>query len=61
MRDDWVCQLCGVNCRRDGNYLADDAPELDHILPLSRGGGHTWSNVMTLCRRCNNEKGDMVL
>jgi 5-methylcytosine-specific restriction endonuclease McrA len=29
----------------------------DHVRPLSKGGGDTWTNVVTACRRCNNHKG----
>jgi hypothetical protein len=60
-RDDWTCQLCGIKCRQDGEYLEDDAPELDHIMPISKGGDHIESNVWCLCRKCNSEKADMVL
>lgn len=59
-RDDWTCQECGIKCRRDGEYLEDDAPELDHFIPLSRGGTHTWDNVRCLCRKCNGEKADAM-
>lgn len=36
----------------------DKAPELEHIIPLSRGGLHTFSNVACSCRKCNHAKGD---
>lgn len=59
-RDDWTCQECGIKCRRDGEYLEDDAPELDHFIPLSKGGTHTWDNTRCLCRKCNAEKSDAM-
>lgn len=31
---------------------------LDHIMPKSRGGGNTWENLVTCCKRCNNKKDD---
>jgi 5-methylcytosine-specific restriction endonuclease McrA len=31
--------------------------EMDHIIPLSKGGKHTLDNVQPLCRKCNREKG----
>jgi hypothetical protein len=37
---------------------SDDAPEHDHIVPLARGGEHTYENSQTLCRVCNILKGD---
>jgi 5-methylcytosine-specific restriction endonuclease McrA len=44
-RDGWVCQYCGKA-----------AENLDHVLPRSRGGKHTWDNVVAACRRCNSKK-----
>ena len=52
----WRCALCGIAVTRT-HRNADDSPELDHIVPLSKGGGHTHDNVQLLCRRCNNVKG----
>ena len=31
---------------------------LDHVLPKSRGGTSTWSNLATACQKCNSVKGD---
>ena len=58
-RDKWHCQDCGVSTPRElrGSY-DDDAPELDHIKPLSKGGAHSYRNTQCLCRRCNQEKSD---
>lgn len=56
-RDKWKCQLCGIRTplSKRGSY-DDNAPELDHIIPLSRGGLHTWTNVQCACRKCNGKK-----
>lgn len=58
-RDGWRCQLCGcrtLKSKRGSSHPR--APELDHILPLSRGGSHTWENVQCSCRSCNIAKSD---
>ena len=49
-RDDNRCQYCG---RRH------PTPELsiDHVIPRSRGGLSTWTNVVCSCTRCNTRKG----
>lgn len=47
-RDRQTCQYCG---RR--THLT-----LDHVLPRSKGGQHTWENVVTACERGNSRKGD---
>jgi hypothetical protein len=56
-RDGYRCQICGKDTPRHlrGKQI-HNAPELDHILPLSRGGTHTWDNVQCACRACNREK-----
>lgn len=57
-RDKWTCQLCGVPTPKlkRGSY-DDDAPELDHVVAMSKGGPHTPDNTQCLCRKCNREKG----
>src|SRR3954451_7788953 len=49
-RDGWHC----VYCR-------GPAETIDHVLPRSRGGPHTWENVVAACARCNHRKGDRTL
>lgn len=46
---------------RDGGrcvYCGQAATSVDHVIPRSRGGPHTWENVVSACRRCNHVKGD---
>lgn len=46
---------------RDGGrcaYCQGPAETLDHVLPRSRGGQHSWDNVVAACARCNHRKGD---
>ncbi len=58
-RDGWRCQLC--KCKtpkaKRGSYDAD-APELDHIIPLSKGGDHSYLNTQCACRACNAAKSN---
>ncbi len=49
-RDGHRCQYCGAQ-----------AENIDHIIPRSRGGLHTWENVVAACRRCNAAKEDRLL
>ena len=46
-RDDYQCQYCG---RR--------ADSIDHVVPRSKGGVHSWENVAAACRPCNLGKRD---
>ncbi|MEZ5136086.1 MAG: HNH endonuclease [Acidimicrobiales bacterium] len=50
LRDGGRCQYCG---RR--------AESIDHVVPRSRGGAHSWDNVVAACRRCNSAKRDRLL
>lgn len=45
VRDHFKCQYCG-----------SAAENVDHVIPRSRGGGHTWDNVVAACRACNARK-----
>ena len=50
LRDGFVCQYCGR--RRPTREL-----DIDHVLPRSRGGEYSWSNLVTACQPCNRRKG----
>lgn len=50
-RDDYRCQYCGV--RKPLDELT-----YDHVLPRSRGGRTTWTNIATCCSACNLRKAD---
>ncbi len=61
-RDKWRCKLCGAKTPKDKRGTCDDdAPELDHILPISKGGSHTYENTQCTCRRCNGLKSNKPL
>lgn len=49
-RDGYRCQYCGRH-----------ADSIDHVRPRSRGGSHSWENVVAACRRCNMAKRDRLL
>lgn len=56
-RDRWRCQLCGCKTpQRLRGQNKPNSPEVDHIIPISQGGGHTWDNVQCACRKCNIDK-----
>ena len=49
-RDGHRCQYCG-----------DAAENIDHVVPRSKGGSHTWDNVVAACRACNARKENRLL
>jgi 5-methylcytosine-specific restriction endonuclease McrA len=46
-RDGWRCAYC-----------KGPAETIDHVFPRSRGGRHSWDNVVAACARCNHHKSD---
>lgn len=50
-RDNYTCQYC------HRNFNARDLT-LDHVLPVSKGGGKSWTNVVAACRHCNQKKSN---
>ncbi len=49
---------------RDGGrcvYCTATATSIDHVVPRSRGGGHSWENVVSACHKCNHLKADRQL
>lgn len=67
-RDNNICYLCGKECNLNdytyngntfiaGNYY----PSIEHIVPLSKGGTHTWNNIKLAHRICNTLKKDNLI
>lgn len=57
-RDQWQCAACHCSTpRRLMGTFDVAAPELDHVVPLSNGGPHSYENCQLLCRACNIKKG----
>ena len=49
-RDGYLCAYCGAT-----------ADTIDHVVPRSRGGTHTWENCVASCNRCNHRKADRLI
>lgn len=47
-RDNYECVYCG----------SKKSLTIDHIIPKSRGGQNTWTNLVTCCSPCNRTKDD---
>ncbi len=52
-RDENTCKLCGNSTMNEPNLLL----EVDHIVPIAKGGLTTEENLQTLCWKCNRKKG----
>ena len=60
-RDQYICHICGV--KTDPNLVTNSKhyPTIDHIIPMSKQGGHLYSNIATACFMCNSVKRDLDL
>ena len=54
LRDENQCQYCAV-------FFREDDLTLDHVIPRSKGGGSTWTNVVAACKPCNQKKRDYLI
>jgi len=52
-REEYICQYCTSD-------LIESNQTLDHILPVSRGGRHEWTNLVACCKSCNAAKAKTI-
>lgn len=68
-RDDGMCYLCGIQCDWDDKVITDKGhtivgksyPSIEHVIPLSKRGKHSWNNVKLACMECNTLKSDKII
>lgn len=56
-RDNFTCCNCGNSIYKEPNLLL----EIDHIIPVSKGGCTVEDNLQTLCWKCNRAKSDKII
>lgn len=66
-RDKGRCHICGGECDwNDHRYInnrfvcGNNYPTIDHVIPLAKGGMHSWDNVRLAHHNCNSIKGDRL-
>ncbi|MDH5099762.1 HNH endonuclease [Lactobacillus kefiranofaciens] len=59
-RDHGICYICGKKLNLDTYYNDPLAPTIEHVIPIIKGGTHTWDNVKLACRECNTAKGSKL-
>lgn len=64
-KDNGICYLCGGSCDWNDKEVRENAivcgnqyPSIDHVIPLAKGGLHSWDNVRLAHRICNSLKSD---
>lgn len=56
-RDNYTCCNCGNSTHVEPNLLL----EIDHIIPVAKGGCTVEDNLQTLCWKCNRVKSDKII
>lgn len=57
IRDNYTCCICNNSTHKEPNLLL----EIDHIIPVAKGGLTKEDNLQTLCWKCNRSKSDKLL
>ena len=52
-RDKRICHICGEKVDMEADTNADTYGSIDHVIPVNKGGTHTWDNVRLAHRKCN--------
>lgn len=59
-RDGWVCHICNDPISKDEAWPSPGSVSLDHVIPISKGGEHSYANCKAAHWGCNASKGDSV-
>lgn len=67
-REDGICHICGGKCdyedywytKNDIFVAGDNYPVIDHVIPVKKGGVHSWENVRLAHKLCNTKKSDAL-
>lgn len=67
-RDNNTCYICKQRCDSsdymyiENIFIAGNMyPSIDHVIPIAKGGTHTWNNIKLAHRICNSIKSDRIL
>lgn len=60
-RDSWMCGICGGLIDHEAKAPEPLSPSIDHIVPLARGGQHSYANTQAAHLGCNVRKGAKLL
>ena len=68
-RDEGICYLCNEPTDYNDFVITDtnafiagnNYPSIDHVLPIAKGGLHSWDNIKLAHRICNSIKRDKLI
>ena len=62
-KDNGLCYICGCKCDWNVKKITGQwgkYPSIDHVIPIHKGGLHSWENVRLACVSCNAKKQDKI-
>jgi predicted nucleic acid-binding Zn ribbon protein len=60
-RDKYKCHICRKRVNMDLDVQDIYSPTMDHLIPISVGGDHTYANIRLAHRICNSRKGNRAV
>lgn len=57
----WTCGICHGPINKFYRVPHWEAATIEHVIPISLGGTHTWNNVVPAHYKCNMDKGDSLV
>lgn len=60
-RDGGHCYLCGDDILFTCHFNDPKYPTIEHVMPIAKGGTHSWDNVKVACRECNTRKSTTLI
>lgn len=60
-RDKYKCHICRKHVKMNLDNTDKYSPTMDHLIPLSFGGDHTYANIRLAHRTCNSSKGNRAV
>ncbi len=57
----WKCHLCGGLIDKNAKVPDNNALTLEHLIPLSKGGEHSYRNCVAAHFYCNSKKSDRAI
>ena len=60
-RDSWTCKLCGLPIDSGLKFPHPLSQSIDHVMPVSKGGEHSYANTQAAHLNCNIRKGATLI
>lgn len=60
-RDKYKCHICRKRVNMNLEHNDKYSPTMDHLIPISLGGDHTYANIRLAHRTCNSSKGNRAV